>query len=78
MIYSAPRTTFDDADAINRSLHGDPEAFAAAFERHFPTVFRFAAARLGPNVAEDVAAQTFAVAWTERCRYDQTRPDARP
>lgn len=78
MINSSIGTTLDDADAIDRSLCGDPEAFATVFDRHFPAVFRFSAARLGADLAEDVAAQTFTVAWAERGRYDRTRPNARP
>ncbi len=39
---------------------------------------RYAAARLGPNMAEDVTAETFLAAFARRGSYDISRPDARP
>ncbi|MFG3440889.1 RNA polymerase sigma factor [Nonomuraea sp. NPDC047897] len=64
-----------DAEVILRSL-GDPEGFAEIFRRHFTTIHRYAAARLGA-AADDVAAETFLAAFRQRERYDTTRPDAR-
>ena len=66
-----------DADLIRRSL-ADPDCFAAIFGRHAEEILRYARARLGPDLAEDVAAETFVAAFRHRDRYDTTRPDARP
>lgn len=64
-----------DAEVIRRSLR-DPEGFAEIFHRHFTTIHRYAAARLGA-AADDVAAETFLAAFRQRDRYDPARPDAR-
>jgi RNA polymerase sigma-70 factor, ECF subfamily len=66
-----------DADAIARSLR-HPADFERVFERHFTAVFRYLRRRVGPQVAEDLAAETFARAFAGRRTYDRARPDARP
>ncbi|MFD9945139.1 RNA polymerase sigma factor [Nonomuraea sp. NPDC059023] len=67
----------DDAALIGRSL-GDPESFAALFDRHAEEIHRYAARRLGAELAEDVTGEVFLVAFRARARYDLARPDARP
>lgn len=67
----------DDAAAIARSLH-DPEAFAAVFDRHFAFVHRYIARRAGRDRADDLAAQTFTVAFSHRGRYRDDLGTARP
>ncbi|WP_159945276.1 MULTISPECIES: RNA polymerase sigma factor [unclassified Nocardiopsis] len=42
--------------------------FTRFFEQHYDDVHRYALRRLGPDVADDVAAETFGVAWR---RYDR-------
>jgi RNA polymerase sigma-70 factor (ECF subfamily) len=64
-----------DAEVIRRSLR-DPEGFAELFHRHFASIHRYTAARLGA-AADDVAAETFMAAFRQRDRYDTARPDAR-
>ncbi|MEW2356882.1 RNA polymerase sigma factor [Spirillospora sp. NPDC029432] len=66
-----------DGEAIGASLD-DPERFAEIFERHWDEIHRYVARRLGPGIAEDVGAETFAAAFRGRSRYDLSRPDARP
>lgn len=66
-----------DAETIGASL-GEPERFAEIFQRHWDEIYRYIARRLGPEIAEDVGAETFAVAFHGRRRYDRTRADARP
>ncbi|WP_158852164.1 RNA polymerase sigma factor [Saccharothrix deserti] len=66
-----------DAEIIDRSRH-EPNAFAAIFDRHAPHIQRYLARRLGPQVADDLVAETFLTAFDKRQRYDQARPDARP
>jgi len=66
-----------DADHIERSRR-DPGCFAAIFDRHADEILRYAHARLGPDLAEDVTAETFLAAFRHRDRYDATRRDARP
>lgn len=43
--------------------------FDSAFRRHRLAVYRYARARLGPEAAEDVTAETFIQAWSLRARY---------
>jgi DNA-directed RNA polymerase specialized sigma24 family protein len=41
----------------------DPEAFRALYRAHYGTVCRYLAARVHRPAVEDVAAETFLVAW---------------
>jgi RNA polymerase sigma factor (sigma-70 family) len=70
--------TVRDVDVIRRSLEDDPERFAELYDRHAVALYRFASRRLGAQVAEDVVAETFTVAFRRRERYDPSYPDARP
>ncbi|GLY84914.1 RNA polymerase sigma factor [Actinoallomurus iriomotensis] len=66
-----------DRVLIERSL-GEPECFAALFDRHSAEIFRYLARRLGPDVAEDATAETFLTAFRKRDRFSGERDDARP
>ncbi|HEY2940410.1 MAG TPA: sigma-70 family RNA polymerase sigma factor [Gaiellaceae bacterium] len=66
-----------DAQAIGASL-ADPEVFAVLFDRHFDAVHGYAQRRVGPDLADEVAAETFTRAFDQRRRYDASRDDARP
>jgi RNA polymerase sigma-70 factor (ECF subfamily) len=66
-----------DSESIGASLT-DPERFAEIFHRHWDEIHRYVARRLGPEAAEDVGAETFAVAFRGPERYDQNPPEARP
>lgn len=66
-----------DSAIIARSK-SEPEAFAAVFDRYNPEIYRYAARRLGRGLADDVAAETFLVAFDRRDRYDLARANARP
>lgn len=46
--------------------------FTRFFERYHGDVYRYAVRRLGPDLADDVAAETFGVAWR---RYDRLPKD---
>ncbi|MDX2599178.1 sigma-70 family RNA polymerase sigma factor [Streptomyces caniscabiei] len=66
-----------DARVIERS-RDEPELFAVLYDRHADAVHRYAARRLGPEAAEDLMAETFAIAFQRRHTYDLERLDARP
>jgi RNA polymerase sigma-70 factor (ECF subfamily) len=66
-----------DNEVIERSVR-EPFAFAAVYDRHAKTVFRYVAQRLGDHVADDVMAETFLVAFERRTSYDLSVHDARP
>ena len=65
-----------DAAAI-RASRKDPGVFGAIFDRHWPRIYRYCVERAGPAAGEDIAAETFRVAFTQRKRYDG-RDDAAP
>lgn len=64
-----------DAEAIERSLL-EPRAFVVVFERHFGLLHRYLQVRAGAS-ADDLAAQTFEIAFRRRADYDASRDDAR-
>lgn len=72
-----PDAAASDADLITRSRE-DPGCFAAIYDRHAGEILRYAHARLGPDLAEDVTAETFLAAFRRRDSYDTARGDARP
>ncbi len=65
-----------DAAAIAASLER-PAAFATVFERHHPAVHRYLARRIGSDLADELAAETFAVAFAKRGRFDASAGEAR-
>jgi RNA polymerase sigma-70 factor (ECF subfamily) len=62
--------------APRSSLH-DPEGFGEVFDAHFAEIHGYAAKRLGPDAASDVASQTFLEAFRNRDRYDPARANVR-
>jgi RNA polymerase sigma-70 factor, ECF subfamily len=58
-----------DADCLARSLR-EPTAFEPIFDRHFAAVHRYLQRRAGRDLADELAAQTFAIAFERRatCR----------
>ena len=55
-----------------------PADFAAIFDRHFDVVHAYLQRRVGRDLADELAAETFLIAFDKRARYDVSRPDARP
>ena len=66
-----------DADIVRASLR-DPGRFGEIFDRYADDILRYASARLGGDLAEDVTAETFLAAFRARAAYDQSRANARP
>jgi DNA-directed RNA polymerase specialized sigma24 family protein len=66
-----------DSDAVSASLH-TPAGFAAIFDRHFDAVHAYLQRRVGPDLADELSAQTFLVAFDKRGGYDPAQRDARP
>lgn len=66
-----------DAELIRSSLV-DHRSFEVLFDRHFRAIFRFLQGRVGLPLAEDLASETFVVAFRRRRSYDVSREDARP
>jgi RNA polymerase sigma-70 factor (ECF subfamily) len=66
-----------DAEVITASL-SDAVRFGEIFDRHFAEIDRYLARRVGTTLADDLAAETFVVAFRSRARFDPAAPDARP
>ena len=58
-----------DVDCVARSL-SEPEAFELIFARHFPAIHTYLHRRAGLDLADELAAETFALAFAQRasCR----------
>lgn len=66
-----------DAEILLRST-SDPAAFADIFERHIVAVLSYARRRVGAAAGEEIAAQTFLVAFERRATFDPSFASARP
>lgn len=71
------RAPISDGELIARSLVSS-EAFGELFDRHFSAVHRYLARRLGRERADDLAAQTFTVAFERRATFRPEALGARP
>lgn len=65
-----------DAEVIEASWH-TPDEFGALHDRHLGALYRYAYQRVGP-AAEDVVADTFLAAFSQRDRFDLARVTALP
>ena len=66
-----------DAEMISGSLT-DPRLFAAVYDRHASTVFRFLVRRVGRDTADELVGDVFRIAFERRATFDCARPSARP
>lgn len=66
-----------DSEMIATSL-ADPRAFGVIFERHFSAIHGYLRRRFDGQLADELAAQTFLVAFDGRGRFDRSREDCRP
>ncbi|WP_083733156.1 RNA polymerase sigma factor [Actinomadura sp. CNU-125] len=66
-----------DAELVAR-FRRDPDEFTAVYDRYFPDVYRYAVGRLDVQTGEDIAAETFCVAFAQRDRFDPERGGLRP
>ncbi|WP_173041784.1 RNA polymerase sigma factor [Phytohabitans flavus] len=56
----------------------DPADLAGVFDRYARDLLRYCTRRVGEQVAEDVVAETFLVAYEQRDRYDASRGEVLP
>lgn len=66
-----------DSAVIAASL-ADPGAFAAVFDRHATSLYRFLARRVDPADADGLLGEVFRIAFERRATFDQARNTARP
>jgi RNA polymerase sigma factor (sigma-70 family) len=67
----------DDADLVEQSL-SEPERFALVYDRYFDDIHRYLAGRLGRQIADDLAAEAFLIAFQRRRTFDPHRGAIRP
>lgn len=68
----------DDSEAVARSLHGDPEAFATLVRRHGQLVHGYLFRRSDRQTADDLLGDVWLRAFRSRAAYDRQWPSARP
>ena len=66
-----------DAD-LAACLQREPELFTTVYDRYFRDIYRYIAGRLDTQAADDIAAETFVVAFGQRDRFDPERGSLRP
>ncbi len=66
-----------DAELTAR-FRQDPQQFTEVHDRYFRPVYLYVAGRLDAQTAEDIAAETFLVAFDHRDRFDPGRGGLRP
>lgn len=66
---SAVRAQSTDEAVLAESL-SSPERFGELYSRYFGEVYRYMAGRLGPDAADDLAAETFLAAFRRRSTFD--------
>lgn len=66
-----------DRAAIAESLL-TPASFGLIFDRHFDAIHAYLQRQVGPDLADELAAQTFLVGFDKRARFDLSRPSALP
>lgn len=69
-------TGSDDSRLVALSVT-DPDQFGAVFDRYFAEIHGYVAKRLGRDVADDVAVETFLTAFRARHRFDPDRGTVR-
>jgi RNA polymerase sigma-70 factor (ECF subfamily) len=74
---NAAAASDDDATVILHSL-SDPERFAVLVHRHAAAITRYVTRRVGTDAADDVAAETFLVAFRQRASYTGDGRDCLP
>jgi RNA polymerase sigma-70 factor (ECF subfamily) len=70
------RLDVSDADVVAASLV-DAWRFGEIFDRHFADIDRYLARRTGREIADDLAAEVFVIAFRGRERYDPSTADVR-
>ena len=65
-----PETALADDRAVLAQSRADPDRFVTLFDRYYDEIHRYARSRLGAEIAEDLASETFLVAFRRRAAFD--------
>ncbi|WP_433348641.1 RNA polymerase sigma factor [Microtetraspora malaysiensis] len=66
-----------DAELVAR-YRRNPDLFTAVHDRYYRDVYLYVAGRLDTQIAEDITAETFLLAFDQRDRFDPERGSLRP
>jgi RNA polymerase sigma-70 factor (ECF subfamily) len=66
-----PATEADEDGRVLEASVREPDRFTLIFDRYFSQVHSYVARRLGPDIADDLAAETFLIAFRQRERFDR-------
>jgi len=69
--------TLDELDDV-LAPHSSPEDFTTVYDLYFHDIYRYVAGRVDVQVADDLAAETFLVAFHNRAKFDPARGSLRP
>jgi RNA polymerase sigma factor (sigma-70 family) len=67
---AAPTVVPDDDARVLEASAREPDRFTLIFDRYFPQVHSYVARRLGTDIADDLASETFLIAFRQRARFD--------
>ncbi|GAA2214808.1 RNA polymerase sigma factor [Nonomuraea monospora] len=70
------KDVLEDVTVVEQSLD-DPEVFALLYDRYFTEIYRYLAARLGSEHAEDLVSDAFLLAFNGRAGFDARRGTVR-
>jgi RNA polymerase sigma factor (sigma-70 family) len=73
-----PEVVVTDAELVEQSRTGRPDAFVELVDRHARAVHAYLARRAGRATADELLAEVWARAWEAKGTYDVTYPGARP
>lgn len=66
-----PDKAVDDDGWVLEASVREPDRFSVIFDRYFGQVHGYVARRLGTDIADDLAAETFLIAFRQRERFDR-------
>jgi RNA polymerase sigma factor (sigma-70 family) len=75
-MHAVPTESTDEA-VLAQSM-SSPDRFGELYSRYFAEIYRYLAGRLGPDAADDLAAETFLVAFRRRNTFDTALGAVRP
>ncbi|MFI7068389.1 RNA polymerase sigma factor [Kribbella sp. NPDC050124] len=69
-VAAVPAEADEDGRTLEASVR-EPDRFTLIFDRYFGQVHAYVARRLGTDIADDLAAETFLIAFRQRERFDR-------
>lgn len=62
-----------DEEELAARVRAEPDSFTDVYDRYYRVIYGYVARRLGAELADDLAAETFTVAFSQRDRFDPAR-----